>query len=252
MASIELPFEMPFDLSITQYHGQSGSHKTNRAIDLAPIGLNYNSKTDFIKYVYGYIRLLDHMRFGWLRINAYKNCWHYHYEATPGVNWAGVEVYGYNPKNGKCEKLYGTQIRKIDLGEYGGTEELSAMIESLSDIYAKFSVSDILTADYWDAIKLVVNKGQTRPASVHFNESMIDSERAAGFMAAFSKEKTSSIMTHILPGSYAAQNEFFEEAKGLLTVAAVLGGIFLALNLYDRSKTAIGNTPNLSKNARRA
>jgi hypothetical protein len=247
MPQIDLPFEMPFDLSITQYEGDRGSHKTRRAIDLAPIGLNYNSKADFVRYVHGYILLLDHMRFGWLRINAYHNCWHYHYESIQGVNWAGAEVFGYNSKTGRCEQIYGTPIRKIDLGAYGGTEELSEMLESLGNIYAKFSVSDLFGSDYWDTVKLVLKRGQLRPASVNYNEGMIGSERAESFLAAFSKEKTSSIVTHLLPGGYAAQAEFFEEAKGLLTAAAVIGGIFLAINLYDRTKKSIGDTPGLDR-----
>lgn len=239
MASIPLPFTLPFDLSVTQYHGESGSHKTNLAIDLAPIGLDFNKKSDFYKYLLGYLKLIEYMRFGWLRINAYKNCWHYHYEAIKGVNWAGSEVYGYNPKTGRCEKIYGTTIRKINLGEYGSTTELAQMAASLRDIYGS-KAADIFTGDFWEEFRISITGDTFRPASVVYDENMISTERLESLMAGFSENFAAGIMTRILPGSYSAQEEFFDEVKGLLTVGIGIGAALLFLNMVKTAREAVG------------
>jgi len=247
MAKILLPFEMPFDLAVTQYLGSSTSHRQGKAIDFAPIGLELSKKFDFIKYVAGYLRMLDFMRNGWLRINAYQGCWHYHYQDIPGVNYAGAEVYGKNKETGHCEQIYGTTILKINLGEYGSTKKLQDLAEGLINIYASPKVREYFTKDFWDIISFNLSGGDLRHSYVYYEESLISAAQVEGFIQKFSEETTNTLLTRILPGAHASQEEFFDDIKNLLMISAVVGGATLALNMYE---TAEKNSKSKRKNYR--
>ena len=177
--------------------------------------------------------MLTHMRFGELRINAAYSCWHYHYDRIEGVNRAGSEVFAYNAKTEKCEQVYGTTIYHINLAKYGSSNELNAMMKSLSEIFFQLQASDLFKKEFYQSISDLISQNINTPAYIHFDTDLISESELAWFLEGFSDTDQINVVERILPGSSAGQKEFFEDIKGILTLVAILGGVNFGLNLLE-------------------
>lgn len=124
MANIQLPFNLPANLRVTQLLGDSPAHRTGNAIDLEPLISNVDHKTAVRIYVQTFAALVVHMKRGILRINTGRSCWHYHYYLGDRDEYAyGFENYEHitttTMVNGKPVKSTGCkqvgQTREFDM-----------------------------------------------------------------------------------------------------------------------------------------
>jgi hypothetical protein len=216
---------MPFNLKVTNWH------ESKTAIDFAPIGLANNS-ADYVRYTAGYLQLLQHMRFGWLRINAAKTCRHYHYEIRDGVNWGGYEITSYNDKKKTCVYMDGSAT-KIDLGKYGASERIQELIDILQAKYAAPGLSDV--GNVFDLMRQYVSGQLLTKDEIVFDPGLIPREKVQLFADIFTSENTYSVQEMILPGSYATQQEFFQASKSWLYIVAVGLVMYFGFKLLPKS-----------------
>lgn len=174
---VRLPFDLPCNLRVTQYKGDSRTHKTGNAIDLEPLVESRDYPGQIAEYLTTYIELFSHLRYGLLRINKSKTCWHYHLYADPKQYASGFEQYAKGTKiiNGRpvsaCVE-FGAPY-EISHKKNGAAVKLSAMIEEVGNylIDSNFFTS-IFSIDNYRLLyeKLAI---KNKPAFVLYDTAII-------------------------------------------------------------------------------
>ncbi len=178
MKSIKLPFSLPVDLLVTQIDGASPSHKTGRAIDLAPIIDETDKRARIVIYTNTYLRLCTHLKGGVFRINNSSTCWHYHYFNTDAWEF-GYEQYFH--KWGHCKEFGPPSI--VDMRSPLASTRFMALMQFVTtQLMGSISPNAI---DFILNLWKEVNLSDKKPTLLYFPDK-IPEQRVRDLMSNFS------------------------------------------------------------------
>lgn len=230
---ISLPFSLPVNLRVTQYRGSSPGHSGGIGIDLEPIIDKTETAKAVAQYVGTYSQLFGHLRYGLLRINKSKTCWHYHFVADAQLYESGYEQYAKGVKidsQGKpvtaCVSF--GDVYTINHRKYGAaTPKFTAMIGQVTEYLLDVGFfTSIVSLNYWKEFYYRIKTYQSEgTATVFYDTRMISERELESILSAFSQDYEQTFISAALPGSPKDQ----DEAKAIIIAAAILaGGLFVS------------------------
>jgi len=218
---IKLPFNLYCDLQITQYRGSSPSHKTGLALDFKPLISNVDYPHAVALYTATYLQLFSHLKYGLLRINESKTCWHYHFYGDRSWYHGGVEHYC--AVNGKCERCGDEE--NINATKYGYLGKISARVGKVQDfLLDQIPFVGVFTPTFWGHL-LAHFKIQDLPETfVYYDSKMITPSEIAHVMSPFSSQIQWTAANALIPLSPAGIEKVMGGGAGLalLGLAAIL------------------------------
>lgn len=235
-ARLQLPFSLPVHLKVTQFRGDSPTHRTGLAIDLAPILSATTKEGQVEQYVTTYRQLFAHLRFGLIRINNSQTCWHYHLVADSSKYVSGYEQYARGTKiiNGRPETAciqYGP-VYEIDHKKDGATLKFAIMLGKVQDSLAgNIPFVDVFTPSFWSVMYQKITEQYLDPTYIYFDTKMISQGELINILSCFSADFTQTFMQSL--SSQTPDDRDKEKNKWLFLLG---GGAALALYLSSRRK----------------
>lgn len=215
---IKLPFNLFCDLKVTQYRGKSGSHATGNAIDFAPLISNVSHEKAVAIYVATYMRLFSHLKFGLLRINESKSCWHYHFYASRNWYHSGVEHYSWD--GSRCVQF--AESENINATQYGHLAKLSYRIGRVQDyLLDAVPIVDVFTPSFWRHFYQQLKITELPETFIYYDSAMISQNELLNILSPFSSSVQWTPINSMLPVSPQGKDELLGAGAGLALLGLV-------------------------------
>lgn len=218
---IKLPFNLYCDLKITQYLGDSPAHKTGHALDFAPLISQVSYPHAVALYTATYLQLFSHMKYGLIRINESKTCWHYHFYGGRERYTGGVEHYCL--QDGDCKRCGDEE--NINATKYGFLGKISARVGQVQDfLLDQTPFIGVFTPTFWSHLVSHFKLKELPETYVYYDTDMISASQIGSVMSPFSVSVQWTAANALLPISPQGKSEFFGAGAGiaLLGLAAIL------------------------------